>query len=242
MESLQETFSLNLWPLFIIAIGGVLFFFVLRIAKRLLVVNTQNMVWVNRLAEKWPLTERIFWALFAVVCLGALLKAGVVTGAIIALVVITTSWTFIKNYIAGILVLAGGDLKIGQSLRFNSYEGKVVSLNAMSCDIELDDTGKETLKVPYTRLTSQLLIKTSPSENVVTHIFVLEPANTCNPVELEGQIEDKLVNMPWLIAQGGFTIERLENTESRFRFRIVLQGIDKKQLKRGAEELRGLWG
>lgn len=238
MENIQQALSINLWPLLTAALFGLVCYFVIKLLKRVLFATSGAGALLVALKDRWPVMVRVFWALYILGTLGTLIKPNPIVGAVIAALILATTWTFIRNYVAGILVLAEGGIKVGQSIRFDSYEGKVVKLNALNCDIELDDSGKETLKVPYTILASKMVVKTSPSENVVTQISILEIDNSRDPLMVEGQIENTLINMPWLVAEEGYSIERLENTDNFYRFRVVLQGIDKKQLRRGAEELK----
>ncbi len=240
MVDIQQALNFNLWPLLTVALFGLVCYFVIRLLNRIVMANNGVAPWIISVKDKWPVLERLFWSLFALGSLGALIKPNPLVGSIIVVLVLATTWGFIRNYVAGILILTGGGIKVGQSIRFDSYEGKVVRLNALNCDIELDDTGKETLKVPYSTLASQPLIKTSPSENRVTQISILEIGENQDPLVVEEQIESTLLNMPWLVAEDGYSIERLENGDDHFRFRVVLQGIDKKQLRQGAEELKAV--
>ncbi len=240
MNDIQEALNLNLWPLLTVALFGLVCFFIIRLLNRMLVATTAVAPWMVNLKEKWPVLERVFWALFILGSLGALIKPNPLLGGILAILILASTWVFIKNYVSGIIIMAEGGIKVGQSIRFDSYEGKVARLNALNCDIELDDSGKETLKVPYATLASQLVIKTSPSENVVSQISLLEIEKNRDPLLVEGQIENTLINMPWLVAEEGYSIERLDNGEDHYRFRVVLHGIDKKQLKRGAEQLKAV--
>ena len=238
MEDIQQALSLNIWPLLTVAIVGLVFYFVIRLIQRILFVTAGAGPLVSRVKDRWPVLERLFWALYVLGALGAFIRLNPVVGAIIAALILATTWGFLRNYVAGLIILAEGSIKMGQSVRFDSYEGKVVKLNVLNCDIELDDSGKEILKVPYFILASKLVVKTSPSENVVTQTSILEIDRKRDPLYVEGQIETTLINMPWLLAEEGFSIERLDNTDEHYRFRVVLQGIDKKQLRRGVEELK----
>ncbi len=238
MEDVQPLLNFKLWPLLAVAIIGLIFYSIIKLLKRIVFASNGGAPWLGGLRDRWPVLERLFWAIFVLGFLITLISLNPLVGAIMAALMLATTWGFIRNYVAGILVLAEGAIKVGQSIRFDTYEGKVVTLNALNCDVELDDTGKETLKVPYSKLASQLLVKTSPSENIVTQTSILEVDATRDAIAVEGQIEDVLINMPWLVAEEGYSIERLENGENRLRFRVVLQGIDKKQLRRGVEQLK----
>ncbi len=238
MEDLQHSFSLNFWPLLIVGFGGFLLFFVLNLSRRIIKLAASTSRLNGRIQEKWPLLERLLWMLFALSSLVAFIKPNPIAGSIVSVILVATSWVFIRNFMAGILILVEAEFKVGQSIRYEGYEGKIKSLKPLNCELVLDDSGKEVVSIPNSKLSGSVLVRTSPSEHIVSISSVVSIPLHENLAKAEGKIESIILNMPWLIRDEGHAFERLDDSESFYNYKIVLHGIDKLQLREGMQHLK----
>ncbi|MCB0480172.1 MAG: mechanosensitive ion channel [Flavobacteriales bacterium] len=238
MKNIQTTLNLDYLPLLEIVLFGVALYFIFGVGKRIVLATSGNYSWHKVVHEKWQLVERLLWLLFGVSSLVVFVVPNPISGAVILGIVVAATWKFVSNYLAGLMVLLQGELKVGQSINFGSTSGKIIAFKYLNCLIELDESGSNILSVPYSILTASSILKTSPSEFVVNAMVKLEIPKPCNVIATEKRINQSLLNMPWLIQQDDSFIEKIEEGESTYLFRVVLQGLSKDQLRKAEEVLK----
>ncbi len=76
----------------------------------------------------------------------------------------------------GIMFKLHGKFKINDSIRFRTYQGKIVEMTSRCIVIE-DDKG-ELIFIPYDELARDIIIKNHPAENILSYNFLLRTPPT----------------------------------------------------------------
>lgn len=238
MQNLQTTIDLNNWPIVQVIIYGLLLYFLLQLGKRILSATTEQHSWFAIVQSNWPLVERIFWVVFSLVSVAAFIKPNPILGSILIAALAAAFWRFIRNYITGIIVLSQRDFQVGQSIRFEGYSGKIKALHSTKCEIELTDSAREILLIPYADFSHKLIIKTSPAEHLTIATTYIDFEGSTDQLFNESIISSALVNNPWIAYDDESVIQLVEETESGQRFKVTLRGIDSNHLKRAERMLK----
>jgi len=204
-------------------IVGALLWLVLAIARKILsLTHKSNDRQV--LVRRWlPLIESIAWAHYVGACLVAMVLPNLVIGGGIALVIIVAGWSFIRNFISGLIVRLQGNIREGQRLMLDGKQGELTRMNLSGIEITLEKG--ETLMVPYLRLLQEEVIQPNPSDKIKSRALEMIIPTAISKKEGVQLLQNAGLNLPWAVATKVPVVDFLENTPEGNRFRVVVYAI-----------------
>ena len=148
------------------------------------------------LAELVAWTAFSFWGVFVIFGQHHYYDLIVVIMAI--LVVFGLAWFVFRDFLAGVLLRSEKALYPGQIIKTPIVEGKVRKMGFRGMQL-INDKG-ETVTVPYSRLSNQLLIIPPEKEDSLPHQvkFSLPPKMASESIR--EKVYTQLVAMPWVIS------------------------------------------
>lgn len=237
MESIQPYLKPNIWPLVNLMVVGFLIYLALHLGNRILLTSSGKNPALKRLAGRWSLIERSFWAFFLFLLLVALVKGNPIVGSVVAGLLVLSLWPFLRNFLSGLVLQYGGNYNLGKSILFNGIEGNITGMRAFTCELTLTSGTKDIMQIPYKQLTEARVTQTSPSASTVSSTVDLAVPKSMSALEAEMRIREILYNSAWLLQEDKHAIELLVEQESEFQFRVVFHGIDTTHLLRARDQL-----
>ena len=238
MEIISSLSAFNFKPLLLAVLIGVALFFAIQITDRFII----RFIGSNKLRRKvsvwFVIITRLIWGIYSVGSAIALITANQIAGVVIIIVISASTWFYIRNYIAGLFMLFDPEFKVGQTIRVVNYEGTIKNLRTVRCLIELGNG--EILSLPYTELTKSGIVKTSPAEGIISHVFSHDVSKPCQLEKVKAKIIGQLIAMPWLLPNHPPIVDLANETETIYSFSITIQGINRSQLKRVELEFKKL--
>lgn len=230
MEIISSLSAFNFKPLLLAVLIGVALFFAIQITDRFFI----RLIGSNRLKRKvsawFVIITRLLWGTYSVGSAIALISANQIAGIVIVVVLCASTWFYIRNYIAGLFMLFDPEFNTGQTIRVGQYEGTIKGLRTVRCLIELGNG--EILSLPYIELAKSGIVKTSPAEGIISHIFSHDVAKPCQLEKEKTKIMNQLIAMPWLLPNHPPLVELSGENNDAYSFSITIQGINRNQLKR----------
>lgn len=222
---LDNNVDFNLWPiLWIILMGGIFYLLFNALSKIVFPLVSSNRL-RRKLYLTLPIVERMFWGFFALIAAFALIRQNQISGIITVVIVVFAGWNFIRNYLAGLIVLMGSDYRVGQRVKFKEYTGVVANLKTVNCVIELDNG--EMLIVPYQNFTSNLVIKTSPSEKTINSSLSFTTNAPANATVFKDTLKKYLYNLPWVLPNFEPKVSIQAAQDHSIDIQIIVQTVSK---------------
>lgn len=240
MESVDSYITLNIWPLVNLTIAGLLLYLALSLGNRIVSASSGKNARLKKLAATWPLIERSFWAIFLLLLLGAFVKSNPIVGSAIAGILVISLWSFLRNFLSGLVLQYGRTYHLGQSIRLDGVEGTISQMGAFACELSLSQGTQDKMKIPYSQLTESRVTQTSPSANTVSGAIELTVPKSVTPLDAERRIRKALYNNAWLIKEDKHAVELLPETETEHTFRVAVNGIDTKHLLKAKAQLSNI--
>lgn len=223
---MQNWFSFNTGILFKILLAGLIIYLFVQIVSRIIKAQLKSDVAQQKATSMIPISKSIIWIIFTIYSTVLILQANPITGGLIFLVLIIVSWSFIRNFVSGLVIKISGDFKLGQKVNFNNTNGTIKKLNLLSVEIEMSNG--EIMLVPYFTFSQSIVIKTSPSEKILSHTFEIELDKNDTTFNLQEFVYQKVITIPWTVPNIKPKIELTKETETKVSFKILVYAIDKK--------------
>lgn len=236
MEIPAQSYHLNFEPALWVLLLGITVYLLYKIFNRFVSPLLRNaQLWIA-ITKFLPVILRLAVLLFCALFIFSLVAPNPISGTVVVLLSITASWSYIRNFISGLFLLLDGSLKIGQKIHVGEYKGTIAAFK--SGQVVLDLEAGEQLNLPYVNLMEGPLVIKSPSKKVISHSFELEIAKPCD-LELEKEkLRTVIATIPWLLPESNPNIDVLAQNEHSYKLKLIVQGIDKRQLEMTEEAIR----
>ncbi len=208
---------------------GLILWFVLRIIKKLMSNILKQTSHKSRFLRYYPILEIIIGVVFLTYAIDYLSESNPLVAVglfLIALVIaLWMSWYYIKSYFLGMVFKLNGKFKINDSIRFKTYQGKIVEMNTRRMIIE-DDKG-ELIFIPYDELSRDIIIKNHPAENILSYHFLLRTPLTKSADDRIKDIRASLLSLPWVSIKKHPNISLIEEANDYQVFDITFYSLEK---------------
>ncbi|MBU2511100.1 mechanosensitive ion channel family protein [bacterium] len=133
------------------------------------------------------------------------------------------------DVVSGIILRFEHLFSPGDQIDFGEGSGTIVKVGLRCLDITVDK-GKQ-ISIPYSRLSSESLVKLSSSQLVKSAVFNLEiPKSASNIAEIISQLKREIMTQPWSIAALKPTIDLLDEELKRSKFKITVYALELEHL------------
>ena len=213
-------------PFISIGLIFLVLYFVLKVIKRIVIPLLKREHSRKKMAQIFPIIEGIIWGIFSVFAVIIVIQHNPILGTILIGLIIAFSWTFIRNYVSGLIIQLGGTLQVGQHIKLDDFEGTIVGLNRLSVELELNNGEK--VNFPYYKFGTSTFIKTTPSEKIVSDVMELATSKALPVMDIKEEIYQNLIIIPWNLPIIKPKVDLLREEKEQYVFKVVLHSIDKK--------------
>ena len=179
--------------------GSVYFVFAIALVlvlRRLLRILIRNTIARKKVLFYLPLLE---FVLFFTVLIGtafALVGNDKIIGSIIVLLLLTTLWKFLRNYISGIIFrLTNRDIT-GSMIKIDDVEGRISAY--LMTSIAVKNEQDEVVKVPYISFFNKYTTSSINTESTIKMMFSF-PVEVKEGKALEVKVKSMLLSSTWVV-------------------------------------------
>lgn len=150
----------------------------------------------------FPVIQMLLWFAFAFWAFEQLFTGRVaypvLTGSLIILMVGLFGWYFLRDFIAGIILKAENAFEAGQQIRTAEVSGTIKKLDYRSMGIVTCEG--ELVKIPYSLLSGQKIIKPADTGNWVEQLITLRISSGYPPEKIQNMLKIRILEMPWVVS------------------------------------------
>lgn len=149
----------SFWPFLIyvlIALGMYMVFYVI---EEYVIKLIRSRIAREKAAWYFPIVRGVFWLFFVLFVAQWLILSNPWIGASVVAILIVASWTFIRNYITGLIVRIQRNYHLGQKVEHENITGEINRF--LTTNIEMISSDGEVVLFPYTSFLSKLVKKPS---------------------------------------------------------------------------------
>ncbi len=186
----------------IFTLAGVILFFLFRLGFRLsnALIKKKNIR--AGVQTSLPLIELLTWITYlfwgALILFGNHVYYDLIVVVMAILIIFGLAWFVFRDILAGVLLKTEKSLEPGQVIKTPIVEGKIKKTGTRFLEL-INDEG-ETVKVPYSRLSNELIIIPPENEESLPHQLLLVVAPEKQTEKIKEQVVSHLLAMPWIIS------------------------------------------
>ncbi|MFO7655459.1 MAG: mechanosensitive ion channel [Bacteroidales bacterium] len=193
---------------------GIALYLVLRFVSTYFCVITGKRKIRKIFLKVFPVIQMLLWFSFAFWAFEQLfigkVAYPVLTGSLIILMVGLFGWYFLRDFISGIILKAENAFEAGQQISTAEVSGTIKKLDYRSMGIVTCEG--EMVKIPYSLLTSQKIVKPADTGNWVEQLLTLRISSDYPPEKIQNMLKIRILEMPWVVSDDSlkFNITRDE--------------------------------
>ncbi len=157
----------------------------------------------------FPVVQMLLWFAFAFWAFEQLfigmVAYPVLTGSLIILMVGLFGWYFLRDFISGIILKAENAFETGQQIRTAEVSGTIKKLGYRSMGIVTSEG--ELVKIPYSLLTSQKIVKPADTGNWVEQLIRLKISSAYPPEKIQNMLKIRILEMPWIVSDDSLKLK-----------------------------------
>lgn len=177
-----------------------------------------------------PLAESVFWMVYLILSAQYFIQKGgsihtVWIFGILLVLLAFFSWFAFRDIIAGIVWKANKKFNLQDTIKIGDFQGKIQAFHHRNLEIMNDN--EESIIIPYTKILSSHIIKSNPTEMILSYSFMLECNNETGSSELLQKIRYEILNLPWSSVKNEPKIKAVREEADRYIFDITVYSMDK---------------
>jgi len=198
MEQLVET-NWQQWALLKVLVVGFVILIILRLtfkSLKILEVKYKTNIGYQRYLPAFEMLiwlSFIYWSLEEIFNEPLYFTVFFMTISIIALIWI--GWFGARDYIAGIILRTQDLYETGHQLSVGSVTGKISKLGYLNIEVQEQDGA--VIKIPYSKITSNIHVNKNENKMVSTHKFSLKVSSHQLLEGVIDKIRKSILNSPW---------------------------------------------
>ena len=145
---------------------------------------------------------------------------------VLIITIIGISWTIIRDLITGLLTKMDGSYMINGWIRVKEVEGKIKSFGFRSLEIETEKG--ETVNIPYHLLNQEMIVRSQPTESVMSCSFQIEVPNTKEISEYQKIIRNEVLNSHWVSLKKEPKVKLLSEENGSLLLQVTAYSLDER--------------
>lgn len=202
-------------------------------------VGSKNSYW-DKASKLFPMTEIIVWVVFVFWAAGLFYKDRIFYPYLLLGMMLISAgliaWFFFRDIIAGALFKMQHDFKKDDYIRIGSISGQIKSLR--HTHLELTAENGQTTKIPYSRLSRELITGMTTLEGMEENMIRLIVDKRIAKPEIEERIKFELANSPWCNYKNPPVIKLQGEDDGTYSFDVLVCTLNNKHLRRVEKALR----
>ena len=166
----------------------------------------------------FPVLQMLLWFAFVFWAFEQLFNGmasyPVLAGSLIILMVGLFGWYFLRDFISGIILKTENGFETGQQIRTAEVSGTINKLGYRSMGIVTCEG--EQVKIPYSLLTSQTIIKPADTGNWVEQIIRLKIQSVYPPEKIQNMLKIRILEIPWIVSDDSLKLKISRDEEGNY--------------------------
>lgn len=213
--------SLIIYKLLFFAFLLFIFFRIIIFALPVIIKKKKTVILFER---NIPIIEFIVWLLFSIWAFKSLLAKNQYFALVMFVVMLTIAIfavkIFLKDYFAGIIIKADKSINLRNSITTSNYKGIIKKFNYRTLELELNN--KSTVKIPYTDVLNNSLIKEKKSQTNSVHSFEISTSKKKDIDTLINSIKQDIILLPWSSITQSPKIKVINETNNSYTLSITI--------------------
>jgi len=172
----------------------------------------------------FPVAQMLLWVSFAFWAFDELFLGlqtyPILLGSLIILIVGLFGWYFLRDFVSGIILKAENALETGQQIQTLQVSGTIKKLGYRSMDVVT--TEGERVKIPYSLLTSQKIVKPAETSNWKEQIIRLKVSSVSPPETILDMLKIRILEMPWIVSDNSIKMKITREDSANYLVEIHL--------------------
>jgi small-conductance mechanosensitive channel len=148
----------------------------------------------------------------------------VITLAITLILLILLVWFWGRDFVAGIILKSENYFELNKMIRLNNKSGKIIKITLRYLEFVTDEG--ETIRVPYSKISSDYFSKLSPDEKYESHIITLQLNEALDTKTLRESLRKRIYNTPWYLSGKEPVIEIIPSGEGGYKINLNVYTIN----------------
>lgn len=227
------------------SLAAIFIFIFFRLFKYLIQFFKLPRATVEFINKYFPVTELIAWIFYLFWCIQYFFSRGLLITFVPLLVFIGLTlfliWFALKDIIAGIVFKSLNFYKLNDTISVDNVSGKIVKLGQRMLQVE--NISGQIMSIPYSKLSGSFLIKSHPSQTLISHNFVIKiPLD--DGEDIFRKIEDiktEIMLLPWSSQKKEPKIYVREENRDFMILALTLYSLDETYIQRTGKHLRDIY-
>lgn len=206
-------------------------FLLLRSACLYLPLFLENKKMKSFAIRLFPALELIIWVGFAMWSFSKLFANSayynLIMAVLILLLLAILAWYLLRDVISGFILRSENAFEPGQVIKTDSTEGIIKKISYRS--IEIISNNGQNMKIPYTLLINNSIIRPQDNSKWVGNTITLEFSTTLDSTKVKNLLKKRVMEMPWIVSQESIKLDlkvnERDNTIVKYSANIYFYSI-----------------
>lgn len=214
-------------------------FLLLRFVSSYFHVLTGNLKIRKIFLKFFPVIEMLSWLIYIFWAFDQLLIGmaayHLLTGSLIVVIVVLFGWYYLRDFISGIILKSDNAFEPGQQIQTAKVSGTIKKLGYRTIEIVTDNG--ENVKIPFSLLTGQHIVKPADTGNWVEQVIRLKISSDYPPEKIQSMLKNRILEMPWMVSGGHIKIEITLDESGKYNTEIDIRSLNSEMAMKTEETL-----
>lgn len=145
---------------------------------------------------------------------------------VLIITIIGISWAIVRDLITGLFTKMDGSYVINGWIRIKEVEGKIKAFGFRSLEIETEKG--ETVNIPYHLLNQEMIVRSQPTESVMSCTFQMKVPGTMHFNEYQKIIRNEILNSHWVSLKKDPKVKLLSEENGSLILQITAYSLDER--------------
>ncbi|OFY40692.1 MAG: hypothetical protein A2X18_11580 [Bacteroidetes bacterium GWF2_40_14] len=188
---------------------AVALFVILRLVSSYFQILTGKRKIRKMFRKVFPVVQMFLWVAYAFWAFDQLfigmVAYPILTGSLIILIVVVFGWYFLRDFFSGIILKAENAFEAGQQIQTAEVSGTIKKLGYRS--MEIANSEGELVKIPYSLLASQKIVKPADTSNWTEQIIRLKISSAYPSEAIQNMLKIRILEMPWIVSDDSIKLK-----------------------------------
>lgn len=219
---------------------GILLFATFRILHKMLVLIPGSRNRRQRIKTLMPIIEIITWAMFLIWQMNHFWKVNQLYAIALFIVLFTmvlwVVWFALRDFIAGAIFRMTKGFTLNETISVKGYSGRIAQFGTRNMVLETEHD--ETIYIPYSQLSGEVITRAHPAERIISHTFTLHIISTLPIDTLMDNIKNDIINLPWSSIKKTPQIRVTSREHNNIALEVVVYSINRQFIHRMEYQIR----
>jgi len=177
-----------------------------------------------------PAVESIFWMVYLVLSINIFINRGgglnsVWVLCVLIILILLFSWYAFRDIVSGVVWKTNKRFKVNDSIKVGEFQGKIKEFHHRNLEIITEN--EESILIPYTKILQTIIIKSNPTEMILSYSFGITTNKDKPSNEIIQDIRFEILNLPWSSAKTEPKIKPIKEDKTSYAFDITIYSMDK---------------